>query len=348
MAEDPCQSLTRVLGGDVDRLAAEGRRLGEPVGVHIAHDHGARTQQLRADGRGEAHGARTGDVDRRARADAGGDGAVVARREDVRQHRQVEDLLHRLIAVREAKQVPVGVGDHDVLGLAADPAAHVDVAVGAAGPIGVHVQADLGLALLAVDAAAAGDVERDGAEIALLDELDARPDLDHLAGDLVAQDQALGGGGAAADHVLVGTADVGGDDLQDGRVGELPAHVSGVDAGAVVELEVGEFEIDDLDLAGAFVGDAAVVGHSGASSSKRPCACGAGHFQHHPPPAAAGSRDDTATSPHGQSGSPRVLQDRAAGPAVRGPPSRGCAQPRAPQASASSSSPRTRSAGSNV
>jgi hypothetical protein len=34
----------------------------------------------------------------------------------------------------------------------------------------------------------------------------------------VAEDEAGGGGGSAADHVLIGAADVGGDDLEDDAV----------------------------------------------------------------------------------------------------------------------------------
>jgi hypothetical protein len=44
-------------------------------------------------------------------------------REDVREHRQVEDLLQRRFLVGKLQQVPVGVRDHDVLGVAADPTA---------------------------------------------------------------------------------------------------------------------------------------------------------------------------------------------------------------------------------
>ena len=132
-----------------------------------------------------------------------------AGREDVREHRQVEDLLHRLVLVRELEKVPVGVGNHHVLGLPTDPAAHVHIAVCGARPVGIDVQADAGVALLAVPTAPAGDVERHRAEVALLDELDARTGLDHLPGDLVTEDQPGRGGGASTDHVLIGTADVG-------------------------------------------------------------------------------------------------------------------------------------------
>ena len=100
-----------------------------------------------------------------------------------------------------------------VFGLAADPAAHVDIAVSRAGPRRIHVQADAGLAFLAVAAAAAGDVERHRHQVADLDEFDVAAGFDHLAGDLVAEDQARRRGSAAADHVLVAAADVGGDDL---------------------------------------------------------------------------------------------------------------------------------------
>ena len=201
--------------------------------------------------RREADRPGAGDVDGRARPDAGGVGAVEAGREDVRQHRQVEDLLHRLVLVGELQEVPVGVRDHHVLGLAADPAAHVDVAVRRARPVRVDVQADAGVALLAVAAAPAGDVEGDRAEVALLDELDVAADLDHLAGDLVAEDQALGRGRAAADHVLVGAADVGRDDLQDHAVLALAPDVVRVDAGTVLQLELRVVDRLHLDLARA-------------------------------------------------------------------------------------------------
>ena len=79
----------------------------------------------------------TGEKERPTAADpdAGGDGAVEPGGEDVRQHGQVEDLLQRLVPVGEPQQVPVGVRHEDVLRLATDPAAHVDVPVGAAGTV---------------------------------------------------------------------------------------------------------------------------------------------------------------------------------------------------------------------
>ena len=114
-------------------------------------------------------------------------------------------------------------------------------------------------AFLAVTAASARDVERHRAEVALLDVLHARPDLDHLTGDLVAQDQTFGGGGPPADHVLVAAADVGRHGLDDRRVGELASDVVGVDARAVLELESRVVDLLHLDLARALVGHSFVL-----------------------------------------------------------------------------------------
>ncbi len=197
--------------------------------------------------------------------DAGGVGAVIAGREDVRQHRQVEDLLHRLVLVGERQQVPVGVRNQHVLGLAADPSAHVDVAVRRAGAVGVDVQAHAGVAGLAHAAAAAGDVERHRAEVALLDELHAGPGLDHLAGDLVPQDQALGRRRAAAHHVLIRATDVRRDALEDRRVRQLAPHVGRVHARAVLQLERREVDVVDLDLARPHVGNSTVICHASFS-----------------------------------------------------------------------------------
>src|SRR6185312_15091479 len=151
---------------------AEGAGLGEAVLVQVPDDDHRGAQQLGGGGGGEPDGPGAGDVDGGADGDPGGDGAVEAGGQDVREHGQVHDLFQGLVAVGELEQVPVGVGDQDVFGLAADPAAHVDVAVGASGAVGVHVQADAGLGFLAVAAAAAGDVEGDRDDVPDLEEFD--------------------------------------------------------------------------------------------------------------------------------------------------------------------------------
>ena len=87
------------------------------------------------------------------------------------------------------RQLKSAYGHHHELGLASGPAAHVHVAVRPARPGRVHRQADAGLALLAVAAAPARDVERRRDEVALLEELDVAALLDDLARDLVAEDR---------------------------------------------------------------------------------------------------------------------------------------------------------------
>src|SRR5688572_4478892 len=260
-AEELLDLVLGVALGDIDRLAAEATRLLKSLRDHVPDDHDRRPQQLGRVGRGQPDRAGTCDVHRRPRGDPGRVAAVVPRREDVRQHGQVEDLVHRLFLVGEPQEVPVGVGHGDVLRLAADPAAHVDVAVRRARTVRIDVQAHARVAGLAHAAAAAGDVERHGAEIALLDELHPWSGLDHLAGDLVAQDQALGGRRAAADHVLVGAADVRRDDPEDRAVRELAADIRGVDAGAVLQLQGREVDVLDLDVARPHIGNTPVLSH---------------------------------------------------------------------------------------
>ena len=114
-------------------FAAEALGLLEAFGVHVADDDDGRAEQMARSCAGEADRARRRRRRRSSPADAGGDGAVVAGGEDVGEQGEVFDLRHRLVFVGEFEQVEIGVGDHDVFGLAADPAAHVDVAVGAAG-----------------------------------------------------------------------------------------------------------------------------------------------------------------------------------------------------------------------
>src|SRR6202044_1189553 len=126
---------------------------------------------------------------------------------DIGKRGQIPDLGQGLIAVGEFQQVPVRIRNHDVVGLAAYPAAHINISVGGTGPIRVYVQADSGLALLAVAAAAAGDVERHAADVAYLDEFDISAGFDDLAGYLVTEYKVLGRRRAPADHMLIATAD---------------------------------------------------------------------------------------------------------------------------------------------
>ena len=145
--------------------------------------------------------------------------AVIAGGENVGEQGQILDLRHRLLSVRELDQVEIGVGNQNVFRLSADPSTHVDIAVSGARTRRIHGQTDAGLAFAAIAAASAGDVERNGDKVALLQEFDVNARLDHFARDFVTQDQTLRSGGAAAHHVLVGPADVGRDHFQNDAVG---------------------------------------------------------------------------------------------------------------------------------
>src|SRR6202035_2486693 len=106
-------------------------------------------------------------------------------RKDVGEHGQVLDLRHGLVLVREGNQIEIRIGNHDILGLAPDPAPHIDVAVGPAGTPGIHIKTDARFLAATGSTATAGDVERNRDKIALPDVFDVRSKFDHLAGDLV-------------------------------------------------------------------------------------------------------------------------------------------------------------------
>ena len=254
LAEDVVHGVLQVLrGGEVDGLAAVLAHQLQPRGVLVAHDD-ARGAQQPSGGRGApAHGAGTGDVDGGAGLGAGLHEAVERRREDVREHGQIQDLLHRLLLVREAQQLEVGVRHEQVLGLPALEAAQIE-AVGGAGLVRVGGLADLGPAGAAVAATAAGHVERHGDEVALLQELDVAADLQHLAGHLVTQHHALGRGEGPAVDVQVAAADVGRDDLEDDAVRG---------GGAVGHLQLGEVELVDAHVLDAVECHGAVLGGHG-------------------------------------------------------------------------------------
>ncbi len=131
---------------------------------------------------------------------------------------QIADLIHRLSFVRKLQQIEVGIGHHDIVGLPADPSAHIDISVGAPGTVGVDVKADTGVTLSAGPAPAACDVERNRHQVADLQIFDVAAFLDHFACDLVSEHHAGRCCRAAADHVLVGAADIRRYDLENDAV----------------------------------------------------------------------------------------------------------------------------------
>src|SRR5690606_12328774 len=82
--------------------------------------------------------------------------------------------------------------------------------------------------------------------------LDVAAGLEHFAGDFMAQDQAGRGGGAAAHHVLVGAADIGGKNLEDDAV--IGLFAPGVD-------QFGKGNGLDFDLAWLDVSHTSVTSH---------------------------------------------------------------------------------------
>src|SRR3954454_21016753 len=79
------------------------------------------------------------------------------------------------------------------------------------------------------------------------------------------------GRGPASDHVLVTTADVGGEHLEDRAVRAFPPDVVRVHAGTVAQHKAGVVEVSDLHVARPLVGDAAVLRHGRDPSSKSLC-----------------------------------------------------------------------------
>jgi len=223
-ADDCSDEFAQVVAlSEIDWNKADAGGVLEPLRDHVADHDDSGAEDLCRGCSGEAYGACSGDIDDGADADACGDGTVKASGEDVGEHGEVFDLRHSLLLVGEFNEIEVGVGDEDVLGLATDPAAHVDVPVGSASAAGVDVEADAGLLLAAGDAAAACDVEGNGDKIADLEVFDIRAGFDDFTGDFVTEDHAGGCGGAPANHVLIRAADISGDDLQDDTVINLLA-----------------------------------------------------------------------------------------------------------------------------
>ena len=172
LTEDLLDLVLRVALRHVDGLAAEAAGLREPFLVEVADDHDGGAEQLRRGGRGEADRAGAGDVDGRAGGrprPCSSRGSRSGRCPTAWPGRGSSPSPGRGRGTSGSSSRRTGPGRSSP---DRRPSAHVDVAVRRAGPVGVHVQADAGLALLAVATAAAGDVERHADHVADLEELD--------------------------------------------------------------------------------------------------------------------------------------------------------------------------------
>mmetsp|Transcript_16757 Transcript_16757/g.43508 ORF Transcript_16757/g.43508 Transcript_16757/m.43508 type:complete len:321 (+) Transcript_16757:119-1081(+) len=160
-AEDPGDLVGyRGVNADIHHLTAERSSLIKALFVVVAHNHNGGPKELGSSGSCQPDRTGTSNVDCLARLNTGLDAPVVSRREDIGQKRERLDLLHRLIAVRELEQVPVGIRHHDVLRLPANPATHVDVAVRGARAGWVDVEANTSVSSLAELAPPARNIER--------------------------------------------------------------------------------------------------------------------------------------------------------------------------------------------
>src|ERR1700733_12291142 len=142
---------------------------------------------------------------------------------NVGEQSKVSDLLERFVLVGELQQLEVGPGHHHVFGLTALPSAKVETIRPAVTKLLVRTEADIGMALLAICAGAARHIERHRADVAFLDILDSRPDLDNLTGVLVAHQHSRRSCKAPIVNVQVAAADVGGNEFQNDGMIDLPA-----------------------------------------------------------------------------------------------------------------------------
>jgi hypothetical protein len=143
---------------------------------------------------------------------------VITRRQDVRQARQVPNLLHSLSFVGEFEQIEIGVRHHHIFCLAANPSTHVHISVSAAWPRGIDIQADSRRPFPAVATTAARNVKGNGYKVADIDKLHVAPSFYYLARNFMAEDESLWGGGSATNHVLIAATDIRGNNLENNSV----------------------------------------------------------------------------------------------------------------------------------
>jgi hypothetical protein len=218
-----------VIGG-VDGGGAKLFGEGEAVGFVVDDEDLAGSLDSGGERCHEADGTGSVDDDGLAGLELGEAGGVPAGGEDVGEHDVVLLLFGGIFG--ELETVEVGVGDTEVLGLAAGVGPHAGESVGGSGHAGHDRgvgagETEAGEAALAVCAEAAADIEGEDDLVALLDGVHSAADGDDFAEVFVAEDLAFFNVGAAFVHVEVGAADVGGGELDD-------------DVGVLFDLGVGD------------------------------------------------------------------------------------------------------------
>jgi len=138
--------------------------------------------------------------------------AVPARREDVRKQRE---RVLVFVALRQFQRVEIRIRDAELLGLAALVRPHRDVPVGAAGEARIDVRTEPGVAVLAVLAEPARDVERRDDAVAFLECGDGVTDLRDDTHVLVPEHDTRLRCRPPLVHVQVRPADTRGRDVDD-------------------------------------------------------------------------------------------------------------------------------------
>ncbi len=183
--------------------------MGQTFRIPIADEHYRCSKNVTRSCGSQTYRTRSGNVDDRADFDTCGLCAVIPGRQNVGEHGEIFDLRHCLIFVGKFKQVEIGVWHKNILCLSANPSAHVNVAIGSARLLRVHIETDAGVPLTAGTTASAGNIKGHRNEIAEIDKLNVFALFNDFAGDFVAQNKAFGCSSAAPHHVLVGAADIG-------------------------------------------------------------------------------------------------------------------------------------------
>lgn len=101
------------------------------------------------------------------------------------------------------KQIEVRVRHYDIFSLPTDPAFHIDIAVSSTGSTWIDVEADASLLFPAHATPPASHVEGNGHQVTNFEVFDVLSFFNDLACNLVAEYQALWGGRAPPNHMLI-------------------------------------------------------------------------------------------------------------------------------------------------
>src|SRR5699024_2863456 len=128
-----------VMFGQIHRITAEAFSLFQSFRLHVSDDHPGSTEQLSGMSRCKTDRSGTCHIDCGAGPDPSGQSPMIACRENIRKHSQVEYLFHGPFLVREHQELEIRISYHHIFGLSADPAAHVHITVCCTRPVRVYI-----------------------------------------------------------------------------------------------------------------------------------------------------------------------------------------------------------------